>query len=219
MNVQGTEAWKKERAGHCTASRFKDVLAKIKTGEAATRRNYRVQLVTERLIGAPISNGFTSKAMEWGTATEPLARMAYEARTGDPVIETGFHHHPKIEWVGASPDGLVGSDGLIEIKCPEPATHMEWLLDGVCPSEHVAQVQGQLWITGRTWCDFVSYDPRFPENLRLLVARVERNDSYIAELEKQVRLFLREVDQLHDRLLSGSVITGSALTADSRATV
>lgn len=218
MNVQGSEAWKKERAGHCTASRFKDVLAKIKTGEAAVRRNYRVQLVTERLIGAPIANGFTSKAMEWGTQTEPLARMAYEAHTSEPVLETGFLLHPSLDWCGASPDGLVGSDGLIEIKCPEPHTHMEWLLDAVIPSEHIAQVQGQLWITGRKWCDFVSFDPRFPENLRLLVVRVGRNESYIAELERQVKLFLDEVDRLHDRLLNGNLVVKSATGADSRVT-
>lgn len=210
MNIQGSEAWKKERAGHATASRFKDVLARIKTGEAATRRNYRVQLVTERLIGAPIANGFTSKAMEWGTQTEPLARLAYEAHTSEPVEETGFLLHPSLDWCGASPDGLIGSDGILEIKCPEPATHMEWLLDGVLPSEHVAQVQGQLWITGRKWAHFVSFDPRFPENLQLLLVRVERDEEYIAKLEKEVRIFLREVDQLHDRLLTGGALARAA---------
>lgn len=210
MNAQGSEAWKKERAGHATASCFKHVLAKIKTGEAAGRRNYRVQLVTERMIGEPITSGFKSSAMEWGTQTEPLARIAYEAHTGEPVLETGFHLHPALEWVGCSPDGLVGDEGLIEIKCPEPQTHMETLLDGTCPSEHTPQIQGQLWVLGRKWADFVSYDPRFPKALRLLVVRVHRDDAYIAELEKQVRLFLREVDQLHDRLLNGGALARAA---------
>ena len=206
---QGSEAWKSERAGHCTASRFRDVLAKIRTGEAASRRNYRVQLVTERLIGAPIS-GFKSAAMEWGTQTEPLARVAYEAHTGDPVVETGFHLHQGVDWVGASPDGLVGDEGLLEIKCPEPATHMETLLDGVCPSEHVAQIQGQMWVTGRKWCDFVSFDPRFPKHLQLFVVRVPRDEAYIANLEREVKGFLREVDQLHDRLLNGGALARAA---------
>jgi hypothetical protein len=203
---QGSAEWLRERAGHCTASRFKDVLAKVKVGEAAGRRNYRVQLVTERLIGAPISGGYKSAAMEWGTQTEPLARLAYEAHTGEPVVVTGFHLYPAIEWCGCSPDGLLADDGLIEIKCPEPQTHLEWLLDGACPSEHIPQIQGAMFVTNRKFCDFVSYDPRFPENRQLLIVRVQRDDAYIAELEKQVRLFLREVDQLHDRLLNGGAL-------------
>lgn len=208
MNIQGSEAWRKERAGHCTASRFKDVLAKIKTGEAAARRNYRVQLVTERLTGIP-SEGYKSAAMQFGLDTEPLARLAYEARTGEIVIETGFLPHGAIDWCGASPDGLIG-DGGVELKCPESHTHLEWLLDGICPLEHVAQVQGQMSVTGRPWWDFVSYDPRFPKNLQLLIVRVSRDDAYIAELERQVQIFLREVDQLHDRLLNGGAMARAA---------
>lgn len=207
---QGSQEWLKARAGHCTASRFKDVMAKIKAGEAASRRNYRVQLVTERMIGAPISSGFKSAAMEWGTQTEPLARLAYEARTGEPVIESPFVLHPAVDWTGASPDGLVAADGIVEIKCPEPQTHMECLLDGVCPSEHIPQIQGQLWVTGRKWADFVSFDPRFPQHLRLLVVRVPRDDNYISALEFQVKLFLREVDELHDRLLNGGALMSKA---------
>lgn len=211
MNAaQGSADWLKARAGHCTASKFKDVLAKIKTGEAASRRNYRVQLVTERMIGAPISSGFKSAAMEWGTQTEPLARLAYEAHTGSPVVEAPFLLHPSIDWAGASPDGLVDTDGLVEIKCPEPQTHMETLLDGTCPTDHTAQIQGQLWVTNRKWCDFVSFDPRFPKHLQLLVVRVQRDDAYIAELERQVKAFLREVDQLHDRLLNGGALMSKA---------
>lgn len=207
---QGSAEWLKARAGHCTASKFKDVLAKIKAGEAASRRNYRVQLVTERMIGAPISNGFKSAAMEWGTQTEPLARLAYESKTGEPVVESPFLLHPSLDWTGASPDGLVGTDGLVEIKCPEPQTHMETILDGVCPTDHTPQIQGQLWVTGRKWADFVSFDPRFPKHLQILIVRVQRDDAYIAELEKQVRLFLREVDQLHDRLLTGGAMARAA---------
>lgn len=205
MAPQGTPEWHKARAGHATASRFKDVLAKIKTGEAASRRNYRVQLVTERLTGT-VADGFKSQAMIWGTETEPLARLAYEAKTGEPVFETGFNAHPKIDWCGGSPDGLVGEDGLIEIKCPESATHIEAILDRICPTEHLPQIQGNLWITGRKWADFVSFDPRFPKHLQLVIVRVARDDAYIAGMAEQVQTFLREVDKLHDRILSGGAL-------------
>lgn len=210
MNPQGSEAWAKERAGHCTASRFADVLAKIKTGEAADRRKYRFQLVTERMTGLPASS-FTSKPMQWGIDTEPQARLAYEAEVGEPCTVTGFHKHTEIEWVGCSPDGLLDADGLLQIKCPESHTHLQYLLDGVCPSEYLAQVQGEMWVTGRKWSDFVSYDPRFvDERMRLLIVRVKRDDAYIAKLEEEVRKFLREVDQLHDRLLNGGALARAA---------
>lgn len=209
MNEQGSEAWAKERAGHCTASCFADALAKIKTGEAADRRNYRVQLVTERMTGLPCS-GFKSKAMQWGIDQEPLARLAYELHTGEPCITTGFHRHPSIDWVGCSPDGLVGDKGLAQFKCPESHTHMQYWLDGVMPAEYKAQVQGEMWVTGREWSDFVSFDPRFPESHQLLIVRVQRDDAYIATLEAEVRKFLAEVDRLHDRLINGNVVARAA---------
>lgn len=209
MNApQGSVEWKKARAGHCTASRFGEVMARIKTGEAATRRKYRVQLVTERLTGM-VADSYKSASMQWGIETEPLARLAYEARY-EPVIETGFLLHPAIDWCGASPDGLVGDEGLAEIKCPDSTTHIESLLDGLVPSEYIPQIQGQMAVTGRKWADFVSFDPRFPKHLQLLVVRVQRDDAYIAELERQIKLFLHEVDQLHDRLLNGGAMARAA---------
>lgn len=194
MNApQGTEAWLADRAGHATASRFKDVLAKIKTGEAATRRGYRVQLVTERLTGLPVE-GYRNAAMEHGTVTEPFARMAYEEKTGEIVQEAPFMKHATMAWCGASPDGLVGNTGMVEIKCPYASTvHVETLM-GKMPTEHMAQIQGNLWINGREWCDFISYDPRMPEHLRLYVQRIERDDAYITNLAEQVAAFLAEVE-------------------------
>ena len=200
MIEQGTQEWLLERAGCATASRFADVMATIKTGEAASRRGYRMQLVTERLTGDPVQ-GYTNAAMQWGTDTEPFARQAYEARTGIIVEQTGFVKHKGIPWCGASPDGRVEDDGLVEIKCPESTTHLEWLEGGKVPSKHIPQIQGQMWVDNRQWCDFVSFDPRFPEKLQLFIVRVQRDDAYIAGLEKQVKEFLVEVDEMVQRLL------------------
>lgn len=196
---QGSPEWLSARAGHCTASRFKDVLAKIKTGEAASRRNYRVQLVTERLTGTPCDS-YSNAAMEWGTATEPYARAAYEAARTLMVDETGFLLHPDVPFVGASPDGLVGDDGGCEIKCPYQSTvHVE-TLEGGMPSEHRAQVQGTLWVTGRAWWDYISFDPRMPAHLQLYVERIERDQAYIDTLAAEVAKFLAEVDAMVKRL-------------------
>lgn len=201
MNApQGTEAWLAERAGHATASRFSDVLARIKSGEAEGRRRYRIQLVTERLTGN-VAQGYQNAAMVWGTQTEPEARMAYEAFSGVIVQETGFIKHPGVEWCGASPDGLIGDDGMLELKCPESTTHLEWMEAGKAPTRHIAQIQGQMWVTGRKWVDFASYDPRFPEGLQLFVVRVKRDDDYLAALEAEVLDFLAVVDEMVTRLL------------------
>lgn len=197
---QGSQAWFAERVGHCTASRAADVLAKIKTGEAATRRKYRIQLVTERLTGAPVT-GYQNAAMLWGTQTEPEARMALEAATGVIVQEVGFIKHPTIPWVGGSPDGTIGDDGLLEIKCPESTTHLEWLEQNRVPPEHIPQLQFQLWVTGRKFVDFVSYDPRFPDGLQLFVVRVPRDDAYIKTLETEVMDFLAVAEEMVQRLL------------------
>lgn len=202
MNApQGSEAWLLAKAGRCTASRFADVLAKIKTGEASSRRNYRLQLVTERLTDRPV-DGYKNAAMEWGGEQEAFARDAYEARTGVLVDLSEFIRHPDVAWSGCSPDGLVGDDGLIEIKCPYVSTvHVETMLSGGHPSEHKAQIQGSLWITGRQWCDFVSFDPRMPERLQLYVFRVVRDEEYIKALEAEVKKFLAEVDELTAKLM------------------
>ena len=180
------------RCGKATASRFKDVLARLKNGNpAADRQKYLTELVVERLTGQPVPS-YENAAMRWGTEQEAAARAAYEQRTGATVEETGFVAHDTL-MAGCSPDGLVDWDGLIEIKCPyNSATHIETLLNCM-PAEHIAQVQGQMWITGRQWCDFVSYDPRMPAELQLYVQRINRDPAFIADLERQVAEFLAEV--------------------------
>jgi len=197
---QGTPEWRQERAGKATASCFSDIQAKIKTGEASTRIKYRIQLVTERLTGNPVE-GFTNAAMQWGIEREPEARMAYEARQGVFAEKVGFMPHPTIDRCGASPDSMVGDDGMVEIKCPLSTTHLTWMEAGVVPSEHIAQIQGQMAVAGRRWVDFVSYDPRFPEGLQLFIVRVLRDEAYIANLENEIRIFLAGVDQMVERLL------------------
>lgn len=189
---QRTPEWYAARLGRATASRFTDVMATIRSGEAAQRRNYRAELLVERLTGQA-NDMYTSPAMQWGTDNEPLARLQYELETGNEVVETGFWQHDTL-MAGASPDGLISETGLIEIKCPNTATHIETLKKREVPKQYVAQVQGQMWITGRTWCDFVSFDPRLPENTQLIIVRVERDEKYIKELADQVELFLQEVD-------------------------
>lgn len=188
---QRTEEWFAARLGKATASKFKDIMAKTKSGPAATRKNYLAQLVCERLTGSK-DEGYINAAMQRGIDIEPQARMAYESMTGEIVEEVGFIDVPTM-MAGCSPDGLVGDDGMIEIKCPNAATHIETLLNGM-PSEHIPQVQGQMWVAGRKWCDFVSYDDRLPENMRLYVERIHRSDSYISDLVAEIKSFLGEVD-------------------------
>jgi putative phage-type endonuclease len=189
---QRSEEWFEARLGKATASRFKDILAVTKSGtKSAARRNYAAQLVIERLTGQRAER-FTSPAMEWGTETEDLARLAYTLSTKNLVQEIGFVQAADLE-AGASPDGFIGVDGCVEIKCRLTANHIETLKAGHMPAEHVPQVQGQMWITGRKWCDFVSFEPTLPENARLFIERIERDDEYIAGLEAQVKEFLSEV--------------------------
>jgi putative phage-type endonuclease len=196
---QRTEEWLLARCGKVTASRVADVLAKVKTGESASRKNYKMELVVQRLTKQP-GESFTNAAMEWGTATEPQARMAYEAHTGSFVEEKGFIDHPTIEGFGCSPDGLVGDDGLIEIKCMNTANHVETVIEGKPPSRYIPQMQCQMAVTGRQWCDFVAFDPRLPEDLQLLVVRVDRNQEYIDQMEVEVKQFLSEVNDLFNQL-------------------
>ena len=191
--LQGSPEWFTARCGLCTASRFADVLAAIRSGEAATRRNYRAELVCERLTGVPAEH-FQSAEMRFGTEMEPYARIAYESATGNVVHQCGFLKHPQL-LAGASPDGLVGMDGGLEIKVPNTATHLDALLKGM-DRGHLAQIQGGMWITGRKWWDFVSYDPRMPERFQLYVQRVERDETYIENLEREVRRFLLEVEDV-----------------------
>ena len=193
MDEQRTTEWFQARLGKVTSSRVADVIAKTKTGYSASRENYMAQLVVERMTNK-ISGSYTNAAMEWGVANEKFARAAYELKMDIMVDETGLVDHPTIPMAGASPDGLVGEDGLVEIKCPNTATHIETLLSGEPDAEYVKQMQWQMACTSRAWCDFVSFDPRMPENLRLFIKRVERDDSQIAELEEEVRKFLAELE-------------------------
>lgn len=188
---QGSAEWFAARCGCVTASRVADIIARTKSGPAASRANYAAQLIAERLTGE-VAESYTNAAMEWGTAMEPEARTAYEF-LHSAVTETGFILHPTIALSGASPDGLVGDDGLVEIKCPNTATHIETLISKTVPGKYVTQMQWQMACTGRQWCDFVSYDPRMPEAMRLFVQRVPRDKMMIAQLEEEVTGFLFEV--------------------------
>ena len=189
MSEQGTDGWKAQRLGRVTASRMADVMAKPTT---AAYRNYVAQLMTERDTGIP-TDSFTSTAMQWGTDTEPQARAAYEWNETRVVVETGFVPHPTIADTGASPDGLVDEDGLIEIKCPNTATHYATLLSGTIDRKYVLQMQWQMACTGRTWCDFVSFDPRVSPAKQYFCKRIARDDDLIAELEAAVVTMLEEV--------------------------
>ncbi len=194
--IQRSPEWFSARLGKVTASRIADVMATLKKGgEAATRKNYRVQLAIERLTGCQ-EECFVSSAMQWGTDQEPFARQSYEFITGNEVTEVGFIDHPHIPMSGASPDGLVGTDGLIEIKCPNSATHVEYLMGGTVPSEYVKQMHWQMDCTGRQWCDFVSFDPRLPLELQLFKVRIPRDEALITEIRGAVIDLLQEVEEM-----------------------
>jgi len=194
MDEQRTEDWFQQRLGKVTASSLHKVLARTKTGYGADRGNYLTQLVLERITGTK-SEGFTSAAMQWGIDQEPFARAAYEAHHGVLVDEVGFMQHPTIEASGASPDGLVGADGMVEIKCPDSKTALEcWLSADPVESKYFTQMQWQMACAGRFWCDYVVFDPRMPAKAQLFVYRVERDDQWIKETEIEVKKFLAEVD-------------------------
>ena len=199
MTEQRTNEWFAARLGKVTASRIADVTAKTKTGWGAGRKNYMAELVAERLTGTR-NEGFTNAAMQWGTDTEPDAVAAYEFYQCATVEPVGFVDHPAISMTGASPDGLVGDDGLIEIKCPNTSTHLDTILTGNIDGKYIKQMQWQMACTGRKWCDFASYDPRLPEHLRLWTNRVSRDDAMITDLETMVRDFLSELETLIDKL-------------------
>jgi putative phage-type endonuclease len=189
---QRTDEWFAARLGKVTASRVADVIAKTAKGYGASRDNYMAQLICERLTGKP-TEMFSNAAMEWGTEQEPHARAAYSAKTGELVEEVGFIPHHDIPGSGASPDGFVG-DALVEFKAPNTSTHLEYVLAGKPPEKYVTQMQWQMAVTGAPWCDFVSYDPRLPEHLQMLIVRVARDATRIAELEAEVRKFLGELE-------------------------
>jgi putative phage-type endonuclease len=200
---QGSDAWFAARLGNVTASRVADVIAKTKSGYAASRENYMAQLLCERMTNT-VAESYTNAAMQWGTETEPLARAAYESYADVLVDEVGYIAHPTIERAGASPDGLVGVFGLLEIKCPNSATHIDTLISEQVPTKYITQMQWQMSCTGRTWADFVSFDPRLPSGLQMFVKRVEFDAEYVAMLKEEVIKFLAELDakisKLNERL-------------------
>jgi len=193
---QMSEEWFAARVGKCTASKINDVMARLKGGgEAAGRRNYRVQLAVERMTGQKAET-FCSGPMQWGVEKEPFAREAYEFVTGRSVEQVGFVDHAHIEMAGCSPDGLVGADGMIEIKCPNTSTHVEWLLAKSVPSEHLNQMLFQMDCCKRQWCDFVSYDPRMPVALQLFIVRLVRDEAAIEKIRYEVIALLEEVSEM-----------------------
>lgn len=199
--LQGSPEWFQQRLGRVTASRVADVVAKTKSGYSTSRENYMVELALERITGQR-QEAYTNDAMRWGTDNEPLARAAYEAKTGELVEEVGMIAHPTIAMSGASPDGLIGADGLLEIKCPNSATHIKTIRTGKPDAKYITQMAWQMACTDRKWCDFVSFDPRMPEGLQLFTVRVMRDDKLIAELETEVESFLVEVAEMVIELLT-----------------
>jgi len=197
---QRTNEWFQIRCGKVTASRVADVMAKTKTGYSASRDSYMAQLAVERITGKP-QESFTNAAMQWGTDQEPFARATYEIKTGLMVEEIGFVAHPEIENAGASPDGLVGKDGLIEIKCPDTKTLIDQLLNKTIPDKYFKQMQWQMDCTDRKWCDYVVFDPRMPEGLQMIIKRVERDHIFIKEMRAEVKKFLNELEYQIKQLL------------------
>lgn len=198
---QRSDEWIKIRLGKVTASRIADLTAKTKSGWSASRANYMAELLSERLTGEP-RDTFVNAAMQWGTDMEPQARRVYEFMEGVEVQEVGFAPHPTISMSGASPDGLVGDHGLVEIKCPNTATHIETLLGSSIDAKYIKQMQWQMACTGRQWCDFVSFDPRLPERMQIHIQRVKADVLMIDEIEKEVREFLVELDAKEAAILA-----------------
>lgn len=195
MIIQGTEEWFAARLGKITASRIKDVMAKTKSGYSTSRKNYAASLMLERVTGMR-EEGYVNAAMQRGTEEEPLARLAYSLHCGVEVEEIGFINHPSIERTGASPDGLIGIDGMLEIKNPNTATHIEYAISGKAPAEYILQMQWQLACAERQWCDFVSFDSRMPEGQQFFLRRVERDEKLIEEITNEVITFDKEVENL-----------------------
>jgi putative phage-type endonuclease len=190
---QNTPEWLQMRIGCVTASRVADVVTKLKSGKySAARDKYLMEVVVERLTGRASEN-YVSPSMEYGLETEPLARAAYEIEKDVEAQPGGLAYHPSIEWFAASPDALVGGDGLAEFKCPNTSTHLAYLIDGVVPLDYMPQMLAQMACTERKWCDFVSYDPRLPQKLQYFCRRFDRNDEHILLMEKEVKTFLDEV--------------------------
>ncbi len=198
---QRSSDWFAARCGKVTASKVHDIIAKTKSGYSASRKNYEAMLIAERLTGE-VAESFSNAAMEWGNATEDQAAAAYDFTFGQTTQKVAFVVHPNISDSGASPDRLVGDDGLIEIKCPNTSTHISSLLGAKIKINYRTQMQWQMACTGRLWCDFVSFDPRMPLGLQLHRERVERDEECIQELEREVASFLSEISEKVERLRS-----------------
>lgn len=191
---QRSAEWFQARCGRVTASKLSDIMASVgKPKPLAGWTNYMAQLLTERLTGQ-VAESYTNAAMQWGVDTEPQARAAYSFMHDADVTEVGFAVHPDIHDSGASPDGLIGEDGLVEIKCPNTATHLDTLITETIPARYITQMQWQMACTGRQWCDFASFDPRLPASMQLFVKRVKRDDEAITAMESAVREFLAELE-------------------------
>lgn len=199
ISPQQSEQWFKDRLGKVTASRLNDVVSRLKNGdESSARANYKSQLICERLTGQ-MRDQFSTPEMRWGSECESFARSAYEVEKGTIIEQIGFVTHPIIAMCGASPDGVVGN-GIIEIKCVSTKNHIEILLNQEVPDEYLNQMHWQMACTGKTWCDFVAFDPRLPEQLQMFIKRVERDDDKIKQLEEETVIFLNEIDEKINKL-------------------
>jgi len=207
---QGTDRWAQARCGRITASRAADVIAMTKKGEGAGRRDYRTEILVERLTGVPVPQ-FVSKEMLWGLQQEPFARAAYEMHAAVFVDQVGFVISPDYDFFGCSPDGYIGDDGMLQIKCPNTTTHLGWLMGGVIPAEHVPQMVAEMAVTGRKWVDFVSFDPRLPEHLQLFVKRYHRNEKHIDGMITEVVHFHRECESVLKALPPGPQVVTQVL--------
>lgn len=196
---QGTEEWFQARLGNITASRIGDLMAKTKSGPSASRRNYIMQLLCERLTGT-WTEGFQSKEMLRGIELEPFAQATYEFISGRDIDSVGYIPHPAINGTGASPDGLIDWDGMIEVKCPNTANHIDTMLRKTIDRRYILQMQWQMCCAGRLWCDFVSFDDRLPDDLRLCILRVDRDEKLIKEITDEVLKGLAELDELERKL-------------------
>lgn len=208
MNPQGTPEWMADRCGKITASRIADLLAKPRKGNAdsATRRNYRADLVCERTTKKTRDNTYQTWEMKRGNELEPFAQADYEVQQGVTIDNTGFVQHPRFEFAGASPDGLIGTDGLVQFKCPNAANHLDYLTSGIVPSEYRPQMLWEMACTGRQWCEFVSYHPDMPEHLQLFIVRFYRDEVEIGKIEEEVIKFNAEVEEIIKHLPNGKTL-------------
>lgn len=212
---QQSPEWLQMRHGAVTASRVADVMAKLKNGaDSAARGAYKAELLCERLTHMTYEH-YVSPSMQWGIDNEPLAKASYEIATGNAISSGGLALHPRIKWLMASPDGLVHDDGLVECKCPNTSTHLNYVLAGVVPAEYQLQMLCQMACAERQWCDFVSYDPRLPDSLQLFIRRFERDDVRIAKMEAEVEKFIGEIED-EIILLSKSKLIDLDTTLEAR---